>query len=92
MVDTPNVSHIARKIANGHAYTNHAHEFSGVKDKDQFAQHIDQMMKSGIKKQLSRGRVAYWYGGTVVITNPNNPDGGTAFRPSRGREYFNNLR
>jgi len=29
---------------------------------------------------------------TVVIRNPNAVDGGTAFKPSQGKTYFNNLK
>ena len=28
---------------------------------------------------------------TVVIVDPNNPDGGTAFRPAAGKQYFDEL-
>lgn len=30
--------------------------------------------------------------GTVVIRNPSAVDGGTAFRPTNGRSYFDGLR
>ncbi len=45
-------------------------------------------------KQLSNGRSAYWddASGMVVIRNPNAVDGGTAFKPTNGKSYFNNLR
>ncbi|WP_255825840.1 hypothetical protein [Amycolatopsis sp. GM8] len=36
-------------------------------------------------------RSAYWKDGTVVIRNPNAVDGGTAFRPTNGYDYFLNL-
>jgi hypothetical protein len=41
-------------------------------------------------KQLSNGRTAYWSDKEkmVVIHDPYNPDGGTAFRPTQGRYYF----
>ena len=46
--------------------------------------------------RLSAGRKAYWDDKTgtvviVVITNPKDPDGGTAFRPVRGKDYFKDL-
>ena len=37
---------------------------------------------------LSGGRTAYWNDGTVVIRNPGAADGGTAFRPTNGYDYF----
>jgi hypothetical protein len=46
---------------------------------------------NGIMRPLSNGRSAYWRGGTVVIRNPNAVDGGTAFRPTNGHDYFLNL-
>jgi hypothetical protein len=45
-------------------------------------------------KQLSGGRTAYWNDAeqTVVITDPANPDGGTAFRSTDGKSYFDTLK
>lgn len=45
-------------------------------------------------RQLSGGRVAYWHDGTgtVVIRNPFAADGGTAFQPVNGVDYFNGLK
>ena len=44
-------------------------------------------------KNLDRGRTGYWdeKSGTIVIKDPKNPDGGTAFRPVEGRKYFDDL-
>lgn len=41
-------------------------------------------------KTLSNGRRAYWNDkqDMVVIEDPSNPDGGTAFRPIDGKVYF----
>ena len=44
------------------------------------------------QKALSSGRQAYWKGNTVVITNPKATDGGTAFRPTAGKAYYDSLR
>jgi filamentous hemagglutinin len=43
-------------------------------------------------KQLSNGRTAYWNDKEkmVVIHDPKSPDGGTAFRPTNGKAYFDN--
>lgn len=63
--------------------------------KEQFAQHIENVVKNPTStKELTNGRSAYWdqSSGTVVIRNPKAADGGTAFRPTNGRAYFDNLR
>jgi hypothetical protein len=41
-------------------------------------------------KQLARGRTGYWNDaeGTVVIFDPSELNGGTAFRPKNGKSYF----
>ncbi|CNG77116.1 putative adhesin/hemolysin precursor [Yersinia frederiksenii] len=89
-----------KEIANGHAYEKHVvqqNEFTelGIKTKEQFARHIENVVKNPTStKELSGGRSAYWdqSTGTVVIRNPKPGDGGTAFRPVNGRAYFDNLR
>jgi hypothetical protein len=45
---------------------------------------------NGEMRTLSNGRTAYWYDGTVVIRNPGAADGGTAYRPTDGYDYFVN--
>jgi filamentous hemagglutinin len=44
--------------------------------------------------QLPSNRLAYWNDQeqTVVIVNPHDPDGGTAFRPDDGKAYFDDLK
>ncbi|MCZ2244180.1 septum formation inhibitor Maf, partial [Neisseria meningitidis] len=56
-----------------------------------FARHIENIVANPSEsKKLSNGRSAYWddKSGTVVIRNPKDPDGGTAFRPKIGKQYF----
>lgn len=84
------------QIANGHAYGKHRHEF-GFASREEMAAHIDRVVTSTGPpnvKRLEHGRAAYWDTATasVVITDPNTSDGGTAFKPGRGRAYFTNLR
>ncbi len=43
-------------------------------------------------KPLVDGRYGYWKNGVVVVTNPSDPDGGTAFRPDTGRKYYEDLK
>lgn len=83
------------EIAAGHAYQKHVieqAEFPGISSQSQFAAHIENVVISGEKRTLDNGRTAYWYEGTVVIRNPRDPDGGTAFRPTNGYDYFLGLR
>jgi filamentous hemagglutinin len=79
----------AQQIANGHAWPKHGGDFP------EFAQHIDQIMANpSASKSLARGRAAFWDDKTktVVIRDPNSPDLGTAFKPSGGKAYFDNLK
>jgi hypothetical protein len=39
-------------------------------------------------RPLENGRTAYLRDGTIVIRNPRDPDGGTAFHPTNGYQYF----
>jgi len=89
----------ASEIANGHAFGKHVveqNEFGAtIKTQQQFAEKIESILNSpSATKQLSRGRSAYWddSSGTVVIRDPKSSDGGTAFRPTNGKAYFNNFR
>jgi len=42
---------------------------------------------------LANDRIAWWEDktGTVVIFDPNNEDCGSAFRPSKGKKYYDDL-
>ncbi|MBN3805140.1 filamentous hemagglutinin N-terminal domain-containing protein [Paraburkholderia sp. Ac-20336] len=89
----------AEQIANGHAFDKHVidqNEFGGsITTQQQFADQIENILNNpSATKQLSNGRSAYWddSSGMVVIRNPNAADGGTAFKPTNGKAYFNNLR
>ena len=91
------IKNISNNIANGHAYEKHItrkQEFEelGINTREQFAQHIENIITNpSAVRQLERGRTAYWDDdktGTIVIIDPNNKDGGTAFRPTPGKKYF----
>jgi filamentous hemagglutinin len=89
----------AEEIASGHAFDKHVidqDEFGGtITTQQQFADQIENILNNpSATKQLSNGRFAYWddSSGMVVIRNPNAADGGTAFKPTNGKAYFNNLR
>jgi pyocin large subunit-like protein len=84
----------AEQIANGHAFEKHASEFGDI-TQDEFQDLVqDTIENPSDSKALSNGRTAYWNESQqmVVITNPNAADGGTAFMPSAGVTYFNNLK
>lgn len=83
------------KIANGHAFEKHGHQFKefGINTREEFSTFVSGIMKNAKGadvKQLDRGRTAYWDNstGTVVIHNSAAKDAGTAFRPTTGKNYF----
>ena len=85
-----------QRIANGHAFAKHG-QASGFATKAQMAKQIDHIIhgaSNSTVKHLLRGRTAYWdeSTGMVVIVDPNTVDGGTSFKPDRGRRYFESLR
>ena len=84
---------LQRRIAFGHAWDEHRFEFPEVVDRDAFVDVIDRIITTGQRKALSRHRTAFWseIEQAVVITNSDDPDGGTVFRPDRGRAYFDEL-
>jgi RHS repeat-associated protein len=89
--DDPEIAREAQRIAHGHAGTKHADEFPDAQGSDELAGRVAEIMRNPTAvKQGARGRTAYWdeASATIVITDPNNPDGGSVFRPTNGREYF----
>jgi len=84
----------ALQIAHGHAWDKHSLEYPEYDNANEFASHVDSVMNNPTEnKDLPNNRSAYWGGdsGTVVITNPADPDGGTAFRPKNGKNYYDGL-
>lgn len=82
------------RIAGGHAFAKHGGDFR-VSSPAEMAAVIDRIIVApSASRDLSRGRRAYWDDATgiVVICDPNTADGGTAFKPDRGRKYFEGLR
>jgi hypothetical protein len=80
-----------REISGGHAFEKHVveiGEFPGIRTRAEFADVIERVVTNGELRPLSSGRSAYWRDGVVVIRNPRAADGGTAFVPKNGYDYF----
>jgi hypothetical protein len=82
----------AQRIANGHAFAQHRQEFGPVAlSRPGFANQVYETLTSASQsRSLERGRTAYYNDrtNTVVIVSPTDRDGGTAFRPIRGYDYY----
>ncbi|MEL6196054.1 MAG: hypothetical protein AAFZ38_11690 [Myxococcota bacterium] len=83
---------LGQQIAGGHAGEKHLDDV-GAEDLGDLADAVDGIVNNpDAVKDLSDGRRGYWSDdGVVVIEDPNHPDGGTVFRPDRGRDYFDDL-
>ncbi len=87
---------ISKEISGGHAFTKHVitrNEFGGF-SQFEFEQHIRNIINNPTEmKILTRGRTAYWHqeSRTVVIRDPLHRDGGTAFRPTLGKKYYDEV-
>ncbi|ENV5278364.1 polymorphic toxin MafB class 3, partial [Neisseria gonorrhoeae] len=90
---------IGEQISSGHAYNKHVirqQEFMdlNINSPADFARHIENIVSHPTNmKELPRGRTAYWDDktGTIVIRDKNSDDGGTAFRPTSGKKYYDDL-
>jgi len=82
---------IGEEISVGHAFDKHVierREFPDATTRRQFADMIEDVVLNDEPRVLGGGRTAHWDHGTLVIRNPGAPDGGTAFRPTNGYDYF----
>lgn len=98
---------IADKIAHGHAWTNHANEFSEKKkiankeipetqkiaNPEEFQNHITTIMTTKTPKIIPGNRKVYWDENTetIVFYDPFSNDCGTAFRPNDGKAYYDRV-
>lgn len=89
--------YISREIASGHAFTKHAlkkNQFPGF-NRLQFEEHLFKVLndRKTEVKFLSRDRVGYWNqnSNTIIVRDPRHFDGGTAFKPIRGRTYYDDV-
>jgi hypothetical protein len=84
---------IAEEISGGHAYAKHVikqNEFPNF-TQSQFTSHIEKILNNPSRvRELRNERMAYWHQetGTIVIRNPAALDGGSAFKPIEGIDYF----
>lgn len=99
---------IATEIGYGHALLQHSDEFQAgelidglafpdptITNADDFSRFIEHIMTTTDEsKPLINKRTAYWdtRTGTIVIVNLGADDCGTAFRPSRGKAYYDDTR
>jgi hypothetical protein len=84
---------VGEEIAGGHAFEKHVvqlAEFPGTTTRRACADIIENVTLNGEPRTLSGGRTAFWKDDVVVIRDPKNIDGGTAFKPSAGYKYFLN--
>jgi pyocin large subunit-like protein len=87
------IKNLAEKIAKGHSFTKHGHEFN-ISTTDELRDIVTAIIENPTEiKELSAGRTIYWDSktGAVVILNPRDPDGGTIFKPRRGKLYSDSL-
>jgi len=87
------LGNIAKKIGNGHAYTDHIGEFShlGIRTVNEFTKHVEIVLKSPSASFTGKnGREYFWHDAskTFAVIDKNNPDMGTAFIPNRGKAYY----
>ncbi|MCC5618314.1 RHS repeat-associated core domain-containing protein [Nostoc sp. CHAB 5836] len=98
-IDNP--EELAYTIAYGHAWNPERRfewEQLGINDKDELAEYILDIITTGyVKKKERSDKTTIYLGadGTIVIDNPRDPDGGTAFNrniqdrsDTASREYF----
>ena len=90
------VSDEAEIIANNdHSFDKHKDEFPGVETREDFAKELDRVRDSEntISKNFDGNKTAYWDGttSTLVIINPNSPNGGTMYKPDRGKQDYDQL-
>ncbi|MEX0271448.1 RHS repeat-associated core domain-containing protein [Leptolyngbyaceae cyanobacterium UHCC 1019] len=83
---------VAYDIAYQHAWPDHRGEFQpiGINSAQELAELIESIMMNPSDQKSSGHRTAYWDDntGTIVIENPEDPHGGTAFRPRNKKEFF----
>jgi hypothetical protein len=92
------ISDVAYDIGYGHAWLDHRADSwnrIGLNNPGELVDIIDDTMNfpDDQKLDLDGGREAYWNERyqLIVIVNPDDPDSGTAFIPTNGKRYFNEL-
>lgn len=84
------IDEIADKIVSGHASAKHWKEFPDLPSDTEKKAHVAEVIRKKDYKDLPEGRTAYWdKSGTTVFVDPLGE--GSVYRPTRGREYFDEL-
>jgi RHS repeat-associated protein len=82
----------AYDIAYGHAWPEHRDQWQsiGINSQQELAELVESIMMTSSESKTDGPRTAYWDENTqtIVIENPGATDGGTAFRPSDGIDYY----
>jgi len=88
---------VAKQITNNsHTFYKHVldkREFAelDIRTKDQFQTHLENVLENPSRSGDLRNGRSYAYDkdtNTIVIQDPNTPDGGTAFRPEEGEAFI----
>jgi hypothetical protein len=96
-MDHRHAREVAEQTSLGHAFLVHVLEeddFPEIKSREEFADLIFQVLTdpASARRNLREGREAYWSDiHQVVVILDLISDGGTAFRPRRGKSYFRGL-
>ncbi len=80
-----------KEFEQGKKMNNLAFAPSSITTEDQFKNFLQGIIStSTTSKVLDTNRTAYWdtATGTIVIVNKKAPDCGTAFRPTKGKKYY----
>ena len=89
------VDEIAHAIVNGHAREKHEDEFGGDPGSPLMEAEVNDTMRhpTAIRK-FPNGKTAYYNKeeNIVVVVNPKDSDGGSAYRPPEGYQYFKNMK
>jgi pyocin large subunit-like protein len=88
-----NLTAIAIKIANGHAFSEHINEFAhlGITKNSDFTNHAKTVLLTPTESFVGKnGKEYFWHESskTFAVIDKANPDMGTMFIPIRGKQYF----
>jgi hypothetical protein len=82
----------ADRLIDGHSLEKHKHEYPRGWSQEKLRDHVAGVINHpDDSESLENGRWKFWNDemGTFVILNPRDPDGGSFYRPRRGKDYYN---